>query len=216
MLKRIFRTTRVTAIVLMALSVLSPVTVAEASGTITKQVTVLGPDGNPYVGAQVALQYSDITTGTEVATWTQPLATTNSSGVATLTFSDSIGYGSLAVQPPASDTRTATFFDYSTNYASNNSVTITLKAASLAISPLKWNGEPAIAGGGASNGYKTYVQFVRTGDAGIEIPSTAVENRCTQFILFAADLEPANFRRVFATKVIGTGSSRVVKLYSDN
>lgn len=214
MLKRIFRTTRVTAIVLMALSVLSPVTVAEASGATTKYVTVLGPDGNPYAGAQVALQYSDFTTGTEVATWSQP-ATTNSSGVASLTFPDSIANGSLAVQPPATDTRTATFFDYSTNYASNSNVTITLKEAALAISPLKWNGEPAIAGGGAANGYKSYVQFIRTGDVGIEIPSTAVENRCTQFILFAADLEPANFRRVFATKVIGSGSSRVVKLYSD-
>ena len=216
MLKRIFKATRTTAVALMVLSIMSPVQVAEASTTISKVVTVLGPDGNPYVGAQVALQYTDVSTGTEIGTWTQPPATTDGSGRATLSFSDSIANGSLIIQPPATDTRTSIFMDYSTNYASSSAVTITLKAAALAISPLKWNGDAAVAGGGVSNGYKWYAQFIRTGAVGIEIPTTAPENTCTPFYLMASDLSYDNFRRVFATKITGTGSSRQVKLYSDN
>ena len=214
MLKRIFKSTRITAIVLMALSVLTPVTPAEASGTITKEITVLGLDGTPYEGALVAMRFRSAAGSWQKTNAITPVLT-NSSGVASLTFSNSFVAGEIMVQTPATDATAAVVTDYSTDHANGNPVTITLKRAALRIVTIAADGAPAPAKGVIGNGYEEWVTLVRTGVANIGFPSSAANNVCTRLESYASDDAVGSFRQFYATKLSGSGETRTATLYTD-
>jgi hypothetical protein len=214
MLKRIVKSTRITAIVLMALSLITPVQVAQASGTITKEITVLGTDGNPYVGALVTLKFQPPAGGTIPTVALTPVLT-NSSGIATLTFSDALTGGELNVQPPATDTTTAVFTDFMNDYANNSPVTVNLRRSQVRINTLTFDNQPAPAFGGVSNGFKEWVFLVRSGVANIGFPDSAANNTCTRFTIFAGDDAVGSFRKFYATKLSGSGETRTATVYTD-
>jgi hypothetical protein len=217
MLKRIFKSTRITAIVLMALSVITPVQmsqVAQASGTITKEITVLGTDGNPYVGALVTMKFQP-PAGGNIKTYALTPVLTNSSGVATLTFSDALTAGELNVQPPATDTTTAVFTDYMNDHANSSPVTINLRRSQVRINTLTYDNQPAPAFGGVSNGFREWVLLIRNGIANIGFPESAANNTCTRFTIFAGDDAIGSFRKYYATKLSGSGETRTATIYTD-
>lgn len=216
MLKRIFSATRIPVALLLVISIFTPVQVqsASATGTITKTITVLGTDGQPYAGALVELAWMNMS-GDATKTLSTAPVTTNSSGVAVLTFDDNITSGSVYVEPPLSDTTTAMYANYSGNLATSNPLTVNLEKASVRVNILGPNGQDAPANGGIANGFRQWFQTVRSGAMGISIPDNAATGVCSIFQVIAPDALPTAFRRVFASKISGSGSSRVVTLYND-
>ena len=217
MLKRIFKSTRITAIVLMALSVLTPVQmsqVAQAAGTITKEITVLGLDGTPYEGALVGMRFQSSAGSWQKTNAITPVLT-NASGVASLTFSDAFKGGEITVQPPATDVTAAAVTDSSIDHASATGFTITLKRAALRIVTIAADGTPAPANGFIGNGYDEWTSLIRSGITNISFPDSAANNTCVQLDAYASDDAVGSYRRFFATKLSGSGETRTATLYSD-
>ena len=213
MLKRLAPATRITTAILMVVSILIPTSVAEAAN-ITKLVTVLGVDGQPYAGAWVALGYGSTTGALSESISTTPVQT-NAQGVATLTFSDAITQGDIHVQPPASDTATAAIAKYDSNYATSAALTIQLVKADYAVALVKADGSPILGGGGLFDGYNQFFRLDKQGAVGLSVPANAAEGSCQRLVTFAADADVQTFGRRFAIKIFGTGSSRAVKVFTD-
>lgn len=212
MIKRLARATRISTALLMAVTVFVPInvaTVAEAAN-ITKQVTVLGVDGQPYVGAWVAIGYQS---GFQ-SLGTTPVQT-NNLGVASVVFSETISYGDVHVQPAISDTSTAAITKYDGNFATSQALTIQLVKADYAVTLIREDGTSTMGGGGLWDGYRQMFRLEKQGAVGLSVPTTAAEGVCKTLRAFGADADYLTFGRNFATKIFGTGSSRVVKVYSD-
>lgn len=217
MLKRIFTSTRITAVILMALSVLTPVQmsqVVQASGTISKEITVLGTDGNPYVGALVGMKFEAVA-GSYIKTNAIAPVTTNSQGKAILTFSNTFKRGELTVQTPESDTTTAVWNDYGSDYANSAPVTVNLRKSLLRIATYTYDNQVAPIYGGVSNGWKEFTYLIRTGVANIGFTTYATNNTCQTFTIYASDDAIGSYRRFYATKITGSGDARTATLYND-
>lgn len=215
-MNRFFKAIRIALATLLVASIFTPaqVEMAQATGTISKTITVYGTDGQPYAGALVELAWYSTTGSTSKTNTTSPV-TTNSSGVATLTFADNITSGSIYVEPPLSDTATAAYANYNGNLATSTPLTVNLVKADVRVNIKAPNGDDAPANGGIANGFKQWNQTVRTGAIGISIPTNAATGVCNLFQVIAPDALPTAFRRVFASKITGSGDSRVVKIYND-
>ena len=214
MFKRIFTATRITAALLMVVSVFAPIQVAEANGTITKQITVLGTDGQPYAGALVGMSFQG-TAGSSMRTNAITSVTTDASGIAAMTFSDTAVGGQITVQPPVGDTTTATYTNYTTDHANNSPLTINLQKSLVRINTLTFDGHVAPAYGGVENGFKEWVWQIRSGITNIGFPTNAAANTCTPFSIYAGDDAIGSYRRHLASKITGSGDTRTVTLYND-
>jgi hypothetical protein len=217
MIKPITNIIRSFVAVLLIASIITPVQIesASASGTITKTITVLGTDGLPYQGALVELAWYS-TTGSASRTSSTTPVVTNASGVAVLTFADNITSGSVYVEPPLTDTATASYSNYDGNLATSDPLTVNLKKADVRVNILAPDGQDAPANGGSENGFGDWFQTVRPGAIGISIPDNAATNVCKTFRIYAPDALPTAFQRPFGIKVTGTGASRSVKIYTDS
>jgi len=217
MLKRIFTATRIPVALLLVISIFTPIQIegASAAGTITKTITVLGVNGQPYAGALVELAWQ-ATEGSSSKTNTTTPVTTNASGVATLTFADDITSGQIYIEPPLSDTTTAAYANYSSNLATSAPLNVTLKKSSVVVNIVAPNGQDAPANGGVANGYKEWYQTVRSGAVGISIPTGVPTGVCNIFQVISPDALPNAFRRVYGVKVSGSGDSRVVQVFKDS
>lgn len=198
----------------MVLSVFSPIQIAEASGTITKTITVLGPDGAPYEGASVGMSFQ-AEVGSASKTNAVTPVTTNASGVASITFSETFIYGQISVQPREADTTTAIYTNYLTDHANADPLTVNLKKSSVRIATLLPNGQAAPAFGGVANGYREWFWLLRSGAVNINITDTAPTDVCGKFTIYASDEVTSAFRRIFGSKITGSGETRTVTLYND-
>lgn len=214
MLKRIFTATRITSAILVVSSVFIPVPIAEASGTITKTVTVLGADGNPVEGASVTI-FSEQLTGSPTRTNAAPVATTNASGVATLTFADTAEWGVIYVEPSATDLLNASYSNYGINYSTNEPVTINLQKSSVRVNLLTYNNQPGPLYSVISYGSRLWVSTIRTGNINLNFPNTVATNTCDDLSIYAGDDGVGSFHRTFASKVTGSGETRTVTIYND-
>jgi len=217
MIKRLARASRISTALLMVVSVFVPMnvaTVAQAAGSITKSVTVLGVDGQPYAGASVSIKYAP-QSGSREETIYLPPVTTGANGVATLTFADNLEDGMLMVQPPVTDTVAATYTNYYDNFATSNPVTVNLEKRIATINITKPNGESVGPGAGiwlASNAFK---QFVLGGNIGLSLDNNVETETCLLTEVFPPDSLQDAFYGAFGTKITGTGESRVLKFYND-
>ena len=208
------------SVLTLVLSAFVPLQTAPATAvdtTFTKTVTVLGVDGQPYVGAQVALIYTNHTTQTWVPT--SPVVT-NSSGVATINASSTNSYLALSVEPPITDTTTATWTSrIGAVTKSTQAITVQLVAANMRVNILTPGGADAPAGSFASppsdqvNGANKTTITVRTGAFGLAV-STSVQGDNTIDIGGNADIDASN--RSLALRLTGSGQSATRVVYSDD
>ena len=103
--KTVFRVLVTGLGLLLGLITVPPAATAAASN-VTQQIKVFGVDGNPYVGAQVAIGYSSKSLGMNQLLYTAT-ATTNALGIVSITHINDTIWGMVSVQPPVTDTTTA-------------------------------------------------------------------------------------------------------------
>ena len=186
MLKRLASATRITTAILMVVSILMPTSIAEASGNITKAVTVRGINGQPYEGASVTLKYEPTSGSKDNTVYLDPV-TTLQNGVASLTFPDNLKGATLIIQPPASDTVTATYTNYGENWGISTPVTINLIKRNATINILKPNGDSVGAGAGIWVAEGAFYQLIRGGNTGISVDPTTATDTCLRTEVYLPD-----------------------------
>ncbi|MSX19423.1 MAG: hypothetical protein F2803_05870, partial [Actinobacteria bacterium] len=214
MLKRLASATRITTAILMVVSILMPTSIAEASGNITKAVTVRGINGQPYEGASVTLKYEPTSGSKDKTVYLDPV-TTLQNGVASLTFPDNLKGATLIIQPPASDTVTATYTNYGENWGISTPVTINLIKRNATINILKPNGDSVGAGAGIWVAEGAFYQLIRGGNTGISVDPTTATDTCLRTEVYPPDTLQDSFSRAYGVKVVGSGDSRVLSFYND-
>lgn len=214
MIKRLFTATRITATVLMVVSTITPIQMAEASGTITKQVTVIGIDGQPYAGALVGMKFQAVS-GASIGTNAITPVLTNSSGVATLTYADNLKYGELTVEPPATDTETAVWNSFYSDNENSSPITVNLRKALVRVNVITHDNLPAPIYSGVANGWREFAYMIRSGAVNIAYPDSAVNDTCKKFSIFPSEEAIGSFRRIYGSKVTGSGETRTAKIYND-
>jgi hypothetical protein len=208
------------SVLTLVLSAFVPLQTAPATAvdsTFTKTVTVVGVDGQPYVGAQVALIYTNHTTQTWVPT--TPV-TTGPDGVAIISASSSNRYLALSVEPPVTDTATATWTSR-IGAVSNTTqaLNIQLVASNMRVNVLSPGGSDAPAGSYAAppsdqvDGANKHTITVRSGSFGLAV-STIVTGQQELWAGAASDIDASN--RIFALQMSGTGTGATRVLYSDD
>jgi hypothetical protein len=144
-------------------------------GGVLKTINVADANDAAYAGARVALVFTDIATGYLSSS---AVATTNVSGVASLTVPGDLVYAGIAVAPRSDDLVSAVrFLSVDASEVEINpwseSFDVTLGEANFFIRPLSPNGSEAPAGTGASlwtmNSFTQFV-FPGTGTFGIDVP----------------------------------------------
>lgn len=211
----------IVSVIALVLTVVVPLQTApasaEAPATFTKTVTVLGVDGQPYAGAQVALIYTNTATQSWVPT--TPV-TTNSSGVATIVASSANFYQALSVEPPLSDTTSALYTSRIGAISKvDQALSVTLSPANMRVKLLSPNNSDAPVGSYASppsdqvGGMNKATITVRTGAFGLAVSTTVTGDQEIP-IGGATDVDAAN--RSFALQITGTGSGATRVLHSDD
>ena len=214
MLKRIFIRTRTAAAALMVVSLLVPVQIAQANGTITKEITVLGLDGNPYAGALVGMYFQPQAGSFQKINAITPILT-NSSGKATFTFSDSLRDGHIIVQPPVTDTTTAVFLTDSAAHANSSPHTVNLQKSVFRINLLAADNQPTPMYSLVSTEWLDWTFLIRGGAANIGVSTSVPTNTCKTFYTWSHDSGNGSHRKFYGIKVTGSGDSRSATLYND-
>jgi hypothetical protein len=159
---------------------------ASAVGVVTKTITVLGPNGLPYQGALVGVKYFSVSRGFNYNGLSETV-TTNSSGVANVSYPDDAWEPRVVVQPPQSDNQTASKMEYiSENARTNGTITIQLEQANMAFQLLMPDGSDVPAGmqvrNEANSGFFN-VETIRSGAFGVYVNSDVVINQCIRMML---------------------------------
>jgi hypothetical protein len=207
------------AVLALVLSAFVPLQTAPATAvdaTFTKTFTVMGPDGNPYAGAQVALIEGD--DANHLIRPTTPV-TTNSSGEAVVTASVAGNYWGFSVQPPATDTTTALFTGRLNGVTkSDEDIEVDLVTANLRVNLITSTGASAPAGSTitipssqVNNRMKTTIT-VRSGLTAVAV-STSIPSSRTYEIGIGANTDMSWSSRYFAMEVSGTGSNSTRTLH---
>lgn len=204
----------------LVLSVLAPLETAPATAVdsnFTKTVTVLGTNGQPYAGAQVALIYANHSTQTWVPTTP---ATTNSSGIATISGSSANSYVALTVEPPVSDTATAIYTSEIYSVASvDETLTVSLSPSNMRVTILSPSGAAAPAGSFVNypsdqvQGLNKTVVSLRTGAFGIAVSTSSGSKDAFLGVGGPTDFDSVN--RNYGLRLAGSGSSATRTLYTD-
>lgn len=209
------------SVLALVLSVIVPMNTAPATavdGTFTKTVTVLGVNGQPYAGAEVAL----VSVDNQNQTWVPATpVTTNSNGVAVVSGSTANTYAALSVEPPLSDTTTAIYTTPVYGVASlDESLTVNLSASNMRVSILTAAGSAAPAGSFVNypselvHGINKTVVTTRTGAFGLSITTKAGQRDA--FIGVGGPTDYDSVNRNYALRLSGTGSSATRTLYTDD
>lgn len=169
----------------LVFTLLSPVTQSQATGTITKTITVNGTNGQPYAGALVAIAYTDETNYFENLAYSSTVAT-NSSGVASITIPSSILNAFLLIEPSAGDTSTAIFVDDSVNKKVNQNITVNLLTANTVLNLQLADGTDApirtmFYSWVDRSGFPYHA--LRQGKFGMRISENLVSNSCEEIYL---------------------------------
>lgn len=199
-----------------------PPSAAAAVASITKTITVLGVNGSPYVGAVVGVQYTSISRGFSYIGMSETV-TTNSSGVAVVSYPDDVWEGTLIVQPPQSDTKTATWEEtIFETLKTSGSINVQLVAAEMAFKFLAPDGSDLPAGTAfwnhTNSGY-FHTQTIRSGAFGIHVNSDVVIDQCirlymNQNIGFNGSQNSVNiFFEQYSMKVTKPSVSNIYHLY---
>lgn len=205
----------VLALVLSAFVPLQTAPATAVDATFTKTFTVLGADGNPYAGAQVALiAFDDLNHQIALST---PVIT-NSSGVAVVTVPLSSNYAGFSVQPPVTDTTTALYTSRFNGISKGDeAITVNLLAANLRVKIVNSDGSDAPAGSIVSipsamvqNRMKTTVTL-RSGATAVAVSTTISAGNYDVGIGAKADLGTPS--RFFAMEVAGSGSGATRTLH---
>lgn len=207
----------------LVLGLLSIPQSALATGSITKTVTVLGVDGNPYAGAQVAIRYTTAALGYSNNTLTDTVAT-NSSGTAVISFQNTAFQASMAIQPPSSDTTTASQVVYfHEDLKVSGPITVQLKSTSMNFKFLLPDGSNVPAGtimGNQVNRGNFRVDTIRTGNFGVHVASDVIIGDCIKMYIYQrigsnGSQENLNvFFRDYSMKVTESSGTKIYKLYS--
>ena len=213
MFKRFAPAARINTAILMVVSILVPTSVADAATNITKVVTVIGTDGQPYVGATVTIKHEPASGSIERTTFLNPV-TTGSDGVANLTFPDNLPRGTLIVMPRSGDTATATYTNYYNDFSNSNPETITLQKSLAAIHLAKWNGDAIGAGAGIFL-LGEFFQLTNSGDVGVAVGADAPAGTCENAEIYPPDTLQDTFYQPYGVKIVGTGTNRSIKFYDD-
>jgi len=211
--KTIFRVA-VTTLGLVLGLIAVPLAATAAAANVTQQITVLGVDGSPYVGAQVAIGYSSVSEGMNQLLYTAT-ATTNASGVVSVTHINDTIWGMVAVQPPVTDTTTASSATWGLDLNSGANLTINLTANSMRMEIVKPDDSAADPFSYVYTYANNQVGVIRAGSFGMTLPSDLPENECTQL---RAENETTNsnlFYKDYSTKIIISAGKRVGHIYSD-
>ena len=188
-----------------------PPTASAAVASVTQTFTVLGVDGNPYVGAQVAIGYSSKSEGINQLLYTNTV-TTNASGVATISHVNDTIYGFVSVQPPASDTTTASYLNWELVFNTTTSSTINLLASSMRVEIVKPDNSPADIHGFIYTYSGDEIGTLRSGPAGIKL--TSADNECVELHAENATSDTNLFFKDYSAKIIPEGGKKVGHLYS--
>jgi hypothetical protein len=205
----------------LVLSVFVPLSTAPATAvdnSFAKTVTVLGANGQPYAGAEVAL----VSVDNQNQTWVPGTpAITDSSGVAVVTGLTSNTYAALTVEPPVSDSTTAIFTSQIYGVASlDESMTVNLSASNMRVNILTAAGTPAPAGSFVNypselvQDLNKTVVTTRTGAFGLAITTKAGQKDAFIGVGGPTDFDSVN--RNYALRLAGTGSSATRTLYTDD
>ena len=199
-----------------------PPTASAAVASITKTITVLGVNGSPYVGAVVGVQYTSISRGFSYFGMSETV-TTNSSGVAVVSYPDDVWEGTLIVQPPQTDTKTATWEGpISEALKTSGPINVQLVAAEMAFKFLSPDGSDLPAGTAFwnhANSGNFHMQTIRPGAFGIHVNSDVVIDQCirlyiNQNIGFNGSQTSVNvFFEQYSMKVTKPAASNVYHLY---
>jgi len=205
----------------LVFSVFVPLSTAPATAvdnSFAKTVTVLGANGQPYAGAEVAL----VSVDNQNQTWVPGTpAITDSSGVAVVTGLTSNTYAALTVEPPVSDSTTAIFTSQIYGVASlDESMTVNLSASNMRVNILTAAGAPAPAGSFVNypselvQDLNKTVVTTRTGAFGLAITTKAGQKDAFIGVGGPTDFDSVN--RNYALRLSGTGSSATRTLYTDD
>ena len=184
---------------------------ASAAGTATQTITVLGVDGNPSVGSQVVIGYSSKSEGINQLLYTI-IATTNASGVATISHVNDTIYGFVAVQPALSDTTTASYLNWDLVFNTNTSSTINLLASSMRIEIVKPDNSPGDIGSFIYTFNGDQIGTLRAGPSGMRL--TSIENECVQLRAENSTSDKNLFFKDYSSKVTLVGGKRIGHIYS--
>ena len=211
--KNVFRVAVTSLGLLLGLITVPPAATAAATN-VTQQITVLGVDGNPYVGAQVKIGYSSKSQGMNQLLYTAT-ATTNASGIASITHINDTMWGAVAVQPPVTDTTTASSATWGLDLNSGGPLTINLTANSMRLEIVNPDDSAANSGSYVFTYAGNQVATIRSGAFGMTLPSSLNANECTQ-LRAENDTSDSNlFFRDYSAKIIVSDEKRIGHVYSD-
>ena len=201
--KSILKVATVTLGLVLGLVTVPPA--ASAAENVTQTITVKGVGGAPYVGAQVAIGYSSKSEGLNRTLFTAT-TTTNASGIATISHINDIVYGFVSVQPPASDTTTASAMRWDVVTNTNSSAEIVLSTSSIRLEVVKPDNSPGDLHTLISTANYAQLSTLRSGPSGLNLTFDPVTDKvCME--LKAENLTSENnlfFKDYFTKLVDGT------------
>lgn len=203
------------AVFALVVGLLVPATPA-ASVDFVKTITVTRSDGAAYAGAQVAL------IGWENSRHIiSPLATANASGVATVTADSTLDFYAFGVVPPAGDFTHATFVEYGSLNATNQSLSAQLVEANFVVAlkhddgsyanPGSWINFPAT---GDYSDMLSQVPVLRSGPFAIDLSSDLTVGDDYK-ISIEPNARPGAFGTDFGLRVAAKGTPDTYSVFTD-
>lgn len=193
---------------------------ARAVDTITKSFTVRGANNSLLVGAKLRSYWSDASTG---AFTFGDIATTNSSGVATMTYPINSPNANYVVFPPSGDTTNAIRPNTELSTAANESINVTLQASNFVMDIQKADG--SAAGNGsvfcmpASNNTNDSICSIlaRPGAFGVKLPQNldTTANYSIGLFQYIEAWTSGQFSNSYGLKATGASGSQTYVVYTD-
>ena len=198
----------------------SPVQSAPAVDTVTKTFTIKGANSAALTAAKIRAYWQDAQTG--VLTFGD-IATTNSSGVATLTYPLNASGANYVVFPPSGDTTNAIRPDTSISAAANENINVTLQSSNFILDIQKSDGTAAGAGSVICIPRSTDVNdslctvLARGGAFGVKLPQN-LDTTVTYVIGLYQYTEywtSGQYSRSYGLKATGSAGSQTYVVYTD-
>ena len=209
-------------VIALILSVLIPGQMSsQAVANITKTVTVLKSDNTPYAGALVSFVYWD--EDAQLQKVVTPV-TTNSSGVATLTFASGLNLYAVAVEPAAGDFSHAIWLNDTVFISSiaDQSFTANLRLANLRANILKPDNSnapeaysiryPATGDEGSSTSYRV---TLRSGAFGIDLSDNLIAGQNYEITADSAGFSN-EFANTYGLRVVSVAGTTTPVVFTSN